>query len=114
VVSNSIGSATVSGNSLIVQGFELLPGQSGSVVVQVRISDRARAGDVITNVATLESPDASIHVSNTVTVTILPGSLPATGESPLGVWRLPLVMLISFGLVLFFGLWRKPRLYTSW
>ena len=92
VVSTSLGNAILNGNTLTIQNLELLPGQQVRVVVQARISSRARAGDRIQNIASLESPDASIHFSNTVETLILPSTLPSTGESPW--WRLAGLMLL--------------------
>jgi uncharacterized repeat protein (TIGR01451 family) len=91
VVSSSLGAATLSGNILTVQGFDLLPGQQAIIIVAARISTLVQAGEVITNIAAMESPDASIHTSNVVTITILPTSLPQTGETPL--WRYSLFIM---------------------
>jgi len=74
------------------------------------ISNRANPGDVIANTASLESPDASIHVSNNAPVTILPGSLPATGQSVLSVLRIPTVILSMLASLL---LIKRRRLSVS-
>ena len=70
VDSISKGSASVSSNTVQVDGFELEPGEQVRLVVRATISDRAQPGDVIDNFATLSSPDASTHRSNTVQTTI--------------------------------------------
>ena len=81
VVSTSKGEATVDGNTVTVDGgIELAPGEQIELVVRATISGRASPGDVIDNTATLESPDLSVHASNTVTTTILAGELPDTGH----------------------------------
>ncbi|MBN1122877.1 MAG: DUF11 domain-containing protein, partial [Anaerolineae bacterium] len=93
IVSNTHGTAIISNDTLIVNGFTLQPGETATIIVTAIISDDYRAGDVIPNVAVLESPDASIHVSNliligdianrsdgdSVSVMVMPGKLPETG-----------------------------------
>jgi len=95
VVSSSMGSPVVSGNSVTLQGFSLLPGQRATLTITAQISNAAKPGDVIGNTASLESPDASIHFSNVTLTTILPGALPATGASPLSALRLPALLMMA-------------------
>lgn len=101
IVSNTVGVTVLSGNTMTAKNFDLLPGQSFSLVIQGTVSDRALPGNVITSAATLESPDASIHLSNRVETAVLPSALPETGELSRAAWfiwkALPLVLLISVG-----------------
>lgn len=107
LVSTSKGSSRFAGNTLVVSGFTLQPGETMTIVVQARVAVPLAPGEVIPNAAILESPDASIHVSNAVTVgrlvqgnggsgnklIILPDSLPLTGEAPL--WRTLLLIMVA-------------------
>jgi len=95
IMSSSLGTPVINGNNVILQGISLLPGQQAMLVISAEISSAAKPGDTISNTASLESPDASIHFSNVALTTILPGSLPATGESPLSDWRLPGLLLLA-------------------
>jgi hypothetical protein len=112
VLSYSTGQLNVSGNTITLSGFTLQPGQQGSLVVRVRVNSRAKIGDKISTVATLESPDASIHPSNLLNILVIGDSLPATGQIP--VWRgwvwIALLALIG-GLLLGWGqrarVWRR-------
>lgn len=92
VVSASAGQAVVEGSTLTISSLVLQPGETVMVTVAAQISSRAAPGDVISNVARFQSPEASVHMSNSVDVVVLPGALPATGEAPW--WRLPILLLI--------------------
>jgi uncharacterized repeat protein (TIGR01451 family) len=110
LVSHSKGNGSVSGNTVTVDGFELAPGEQMTLVVRATISNRAGPGDVISNFATLDSPDASVHASNTVRTTIV-GELPDTGYGPPDGARrewLPLA-LIAGGLLALLGLDMQRR-----
>ena len=103
LVSTSLGTAVLSGNSLTIQGFALSPGQQAQVIIRATISSRAKPGDRLLNTAYFESPDASIHTSNTVETLIIPSGLPATGErSRVDYWVYGLAVLalgsIAWGL----------------
>jgi len=100
VVSNSVGTPNVTGNLVNLTGFQLQPGQSGTLVITAVISNSARAGDVIRNTASLESPDASIHFCAAVETAISPTVLPGTGEAPLNRWRLPIALLTAVTLAM--------------
>jgi hypothetical protein len=113
IVSNTLGTATLSGNTLTVQGFTLQPGQRATVVIQATIARRATPGLLI-NIATLESPDASIHVSNEVQITILPETLPATGQSPWAVWRWVFLLVVLGGLSLGTAYLLRRRRLLQW
>ena len=71
---------------------------------------------MITNIATLESPDASIHVSNTVQTTII-GALPDTGHGPVSTGSGPprvapgwlLVAMLLAGALLLLALRQRRR-----
>ncbi len=78
LVSTTIGSATLEGNRLTISGITLAVGEQVQIIVTARISGRAKAGDVIPNVATLSYNPT--YISNNAPVTILPNKLPATGE----------------------------------
>lgn len=99
VISDAPGNTLITGNIVITQDIDLAPGDSFSMVVQGRVSARAVSGNVITSGATLESPEASIHVSNRVETAVLPEALPSTGQLSRGAWLLwnmmPLVLLLS-------------------
>lgn len=82
VQSASIGRTVLSGNSVYLDAFQLLPAQQERMIVRIRVNNRAKPGDIIPVQAALESPDASIHFSNTLEILVTPGSLPATGETP--------------------------------
>jgi hypothetical protein len=82
IVSVSKGTAVVAGSVVTVTGFTLAPGENARLVVRVKIGTNAKPGDIIGNLATLESPNASTHTSNTVYISILPSQLPSTGEHP--------------------------------
>lgn len=108
VVSTSHGTASVTGNTVRVDGFELKADETLKVVIRATISDRAGTGDVIGNTATLTSPDLSTHTSNTVHTTIV-GELPVTGYEPVGSshnWLVP--ALLAGGLLALLG-WRLRR-----
>ncbi len=110
LISTTHGFGTFNEDTLTVSGFTLQPGESATVAVSAQVTTDFRAGDVIPNIAALESPDASVHVSNLVlvgdsvagngggaeTVMVIPGQLPSTGETPLWTQSLasPLVILI--------------------
>ena len=94
VVSHSHGTVSITGNTIRVDGFKLAAGEVFEMVFTAVISDRAAPGDVISNMATLESPDASVHLSNTVRTTIV-GLLPDTGFGPeraIPIWLLPVLV----------------------
>lgn len=108
VLSNSMGTAIVTGTTVTVQGFTLLPGQRATLVIVATLSNRVRPSDKITNTASLESPNASIHVSNAVETMILPGALPTTGEHR----DMRLLLIIALGTSLCLGgimsqIWRR-------
>lgn len=95
LISTTHGRGFFNGRTLIVNGFTLHPGEEATIVVSARVA-ALRSGDVIPNAAVLESPDASVHVSNLAlvgdsvqgnnggasNVLVIPPSLPATGETP--------------------------------
>ncbi len=98
LLSTTHGRWDFNANTLTVSGFTLQPGEEAVIVVSARIAT-LRAGATIPNAAILESPDASVHVSNlalvgktpegsgggAAQVVVIADQLPATGEPPL--WR---------------------------
>lgn len=92
VISSSAGQTVLEGSTLTVSNLILQPGETVMITVAAQISNRAHPGDVISNVARFESPQASVHLSNSADVVVLPASLPRTGESPW--WRVPVLLLI--------------------
>lgn len=92
LISTTHGAGVFDGNTLTVSGFTLQPSEEAIIVVSAQIGS-LQAGEVIPNAAILESPDASVHVSNLALVgsvarangggagqvVIIPGRLPATG-----------------------------------
>lgn len=93
------GQPILEGSNLVISGLALQPSESVTITIAAQISSRATPGDVLSNVAHLESPQASVHTSNVVEVMVLPTTLPATGESPW--WRVPILgMLIAAWLIL--------------
>lgn len=119
LISTTHGAATFSGNTLAVGGFSLQPDEEAVIIVSARVGS-LRAGEVIPNAAILESPDASVHVSNlaligeiplandggAAQVFVIPGQLPDTGESP--VWRRDLLRVLGQA-VSAGGLWLNLR-----
>jgi len=110
VVSTSKGSASLSGNTVTIDGgLELAPGETLTLVVRATISARAQPGDVIDNTATLSSPDLSTHASNTVYTAIV-GELPSTGDRPVRpVPGLLAPSLVVGGLLALLGLGVRRR-----
>ncbi len=119
LLSTTHGRWEFNANTLTVSGFTLEPGEEAMIVVSARIAT-LRAGETIPNAAILESPDASVHVSNlalvgqtpegsgggAAQVVVIADQLPATGEPPL--WRsLGLGMVVVVGLA--GGLWWSKR-----
>lgn len=113
------GAGSFNANTLTVRDFTLQPNEEVTIVVSARIAS-LRAGDTIPNAAILESPDASVHVSNlalvgavpqgnaggAAQVLIIPGQLPETGETPTWRWG----VLGGIGLVLAVGMrWLRKR-----
>ncbi len=97
LVSTTTGTTTWDGNNLTVSGIALTPGQQVQLILTARISDQAKAGDVIPNIATMSYNPT--YTSNNAPVTILPNNLPATGEKnefPLD-WLLGGLILMSAG-----------------
>ena len=63
----------------------LTAGQVLQIPILTRVNSKATAPDQFSNVAILTWDDGRTVTSNTVVVTIIPSSLPATGEGP--GWR---------------------------
>jgi uncharacterized repeat protein (TIGR01451 family) len=124
LVSTTHGSGSFVKRTLTVSGFTLQPNETATIIVSAQITKDYRAGDVIPNIAALESPDASVHVSNLVlvgdnvtgndgdstTVLLFPSELPNTGETPF--WRDPVLLVLALsGLLILSGtgavLWRR-------
>ncbi len=125
LISTTHGAGVFNGNTLTVSGFTLQPDEEGVIVVSARIA-ALQAGETIPNAAILESPDASVHVSNLALVGasaegnsgsasqvfIIPGQLPDTGETPF--WRGWLlgaggVLLVVSGTLLFLAVRARRR-----
>ncbi|MEL6408552.1 MAG: choice-of-anchor Q domain-containing protein [Chloroflexota bacterium] len=120
LVSTTHGVGNFVNNTLSVSNFSLQPSEEAVIVVSARVAT-LNAGDVIPNAAILESPDASVHVSNLVLIgdtvatnegdgiatLVIPAQLPNTGETPL----LRTVALITTVFVTLSGLawlgWRR-------
>jgi hypothetical protein len=98
LISTTHGAGTFNGNTLTVSGFSLQPNEEAVIRVSAKIA-ALRVGETIPNAAILESPNASVHVSNLALVGaqaddssggssqvfVIPSELPSTGETPL--WR---------------------------
>ncbi|HRF98644.1 MAG TPA: hypothetical protein PLZ51_25725, partial [Aggregatilineales bacterium] len=120
LISTTHGAGSFKGNTLSVSGFTLQPNEEAVIVVSARVATLT-VGEIIPNSAILESPNASVHVSNlalvggtplgnhggSAQVFVVPNQLPATGESP--IWRNwgligVAVVIFGMGMVVF---WRK-------
>lgn len=98
LISTTHGEGNFNGNTLTVTGFTLQPNEEAVIVVSARIA-ALKVGETIPNAAILESPNASVHVSNLALVGanafgnsgdasqvfVIPSQLPNTGENP--AWR---------------------------
>ncbi|MCU0479747.1 MAG: DUF11 domain-containing protein [Anaerolineae bacterium] len=98
LISTTHGAGVFNGNTLSVSGFALQPNEEAIIIVSAKIATLA-VGETIPNAAILESPDASVHVSNLALVGkdvsinhgdatqifVIPNQLPNTGENP--IWR---------------------------
>jgi hypothetical protein len=72
----------------------LNPNESGTAIVTAQVSNAARAGDVIPN--TVDFTFNPTYTA-TVSITVLPGSLPATGE-PSVQTQLPYLIVMGMGM----------------
>lgn len=119
LISTTHGTGIFNANTLTVSGFSLQPNEEAVIVVSARIASLI-SGETIPNAAILESPDASVHVSNLVLVGdhaeansggaaqvfIVPNQLPSTGESPL--WRYWVIVgMAGISLLFCFYLYQK-------
>jgi uncharacterized repeat protein (TIGR01451 family) len=109
LVSTTHGSGLFVERTLTVSGFTLQPDERAIIIVSAQITKDYRAGEVIPNAAILESPDASVHVSNLVlvgddvtgndggatSVFLFPNELPSTGETPF--WRDSILLMLALG-----------------
>ena len=125
VQSASMGNASVDDNTVTVSGFTLQPGETMELVISAQVSERVLAGSTLGNIASLESPDASVHFSNAVevfippnaadlfferaddsvpiispgNVRILPGSLPSTGERQRPMWPFVAAPIVGLAVI---------------
>jgi uncharacterized repeat protein (TIGR01451 family) len=76
LISNSLGTGVVRGNTLTVSGFTLKSGQSIIIEVSAVVGD-VPAGVSIPNVASFTSPDTALHISNAVEVQTASERLPS-------------------------------------
>ena len=114
LISTTHGVGNFNANTLTVSGFTLQPNEEVVIIASARIAS-LRAGDVIPNAAILESPDASVHVSNLALIgdlprsntgnaallLVIPNQLPSTGETPF--WRWGILRAASHDLPLHSG-----------
>ena len=120
LISTTHGKEVFNGNTLTVSDFTLQPNEEAIIIVSAKVAT-LKVGDTIPNAAILESPDASVHVSNLALVGanatgnsgdasqvfVIPNQLPNTGENP--GWRNVILWAGGFLLVLSAGLliWGK-------
>ncbi|HUN08364.1 MAG TPA: choice-of-anchor Q domain-containing protein [Aggregatilineales bacterium] len=116
LISTTHGAGTFNGNTLTVSGFSLQPNEEAVILVSAKIA-ALRVGETIPNAAILESPNASVHVSNLALVGaqaddssggssqvfVIPSELPSTGETPL--WRNWILLAGGALLLLGAGVW---------
>lgn len=126
LISTTHGTGVFNGNTLAVSGFTLQPNEEAVIIVSAQIA-ALKVGDTIPNAAILESPDASVHVSNLALVGttvkpnhggasqvfVIPSQLPNTGENPVWrdsvLWAGGLLLVFSMGFI-FLGNRLKNRL----
>lgn len=108
-VSATIGEASRDANTISLTGFSLEPNESGAVVISATLAERVEPGEVVPAFSVLEAADFPSFTSNTATVTALPGSLPATGESPFGLWREPILALLILSVATTIGMGLQLR-----
>jgi uncharacterized repeat protein (TIGR01451 family) len=100
LISNSLGTGVVRGNTLTVYGFTLKPRQS--IIIEVSaVVGNIHGGANIPNVASFTSPDTDMHVSNAVDVEVASGRLlPANPVANVmnGISRLLPVLIGVMGL----------------
>lgn len=116
LISTTHGAGTFNGNTLTVSGFSLQPNEEAVILVSAKIA-ALRVGETIPNAAILESPNASVHVSNLALVGaqaddssggssqvfVIPSELPSTGETPR--WRNWILLAGGALLLLGAGVW---------
>lgn len=102
IVSNTLGNASLNGNTLTITDVVLGSGTSSTITLTATIASSAQAGDTITNLAQLSYNPT--FTSNTVSILVLPDTLtlPSTGESQGGLMSYWWVMMV--GLILMMGL----------
>jgi len=115
LISTTHGKEVFNGNTLTVSDFTLQPNEEAIIIVSAKVAT-LKVGDTIPNAAILESPDASVHVSNLALVGanatgnsgdasqvfVIPNQLPNTGENP--GWRNVILWAGGFLLALSAGL----------
>lgn len=99
LVSEPVGTVRLDANTVIIENITLSVGESLLLTLQAEVSSQSAAGTVLSSVATLEAANTTIHLSNETETTIIPSSLPATGEIDRAGWVLwklmPLLVLLS-------------------
>lgn len=126
VLSSTHGIASFSENTLTVNDFDLQPNEEALILVSARIAS-LNIGETIPNAAILESPDASVHVSNlalvgenpfgnfgsAAQVFLIPSQLPNTGEVPFWHNWLMGILLAGVGIILTLAIFPRVRRYKS-
>jgi uncharacterized repeat protein (TIGR01451 family) len=76
------GTVSADGNNLTFNLGTLAPGQELRIVIHARVNSKGQPPNVFINTAHLTWDDGRHVDSNPVSVTIVPASLPATGQGP--------------------------------
>jgi uncharacterized repeat protein (TIGR01451 family) len=76
------GTVTVSGNTLTFNVGTLAAGQVLTIAIHTRVNSKGQPPNVFINSAHLTWDDGRSVDSNPVSVTVVPATLPATGEGP--------------------------------
>jgi uncharacterized repeat protein (TIGR01451 family) len=102
-VSATSGSVSFSGQTVNFNLGSLDGGGSVTITIRTRVRDNAPLPFVITNQACMSS---SINPGGSCTQATLvsAGELPATGQSPWSVWRMPLLVMVVMSGV---WVWRR-------
>jgi uncharacterized repeat protein (TIGR01451 family) len=108
--SASAGNLTVNGQNVHLTLASLAPGGRVTVTVQARVRNNVQVPFIITNLASLTADGMDPASAEAQLLSVK--NLPSTGESPLAVWRLPLLLLVTGAGLGAYGMFRRKR-HTS-